>query len=272
MATLREIQLCQLDILKEVAGICDGNGIPYWLAAGTFLGAVRHSGFIPWDDDVDIYMKYDDLKRFKKICKKELSEKYFYQDHQTDMASHWIFAKIRANGTSMSEQYGKDGMHADYHEGVWIDIFPLIEAADTPGKLEKQLTSIFEYQHFLYESWPIKKEMSIPAKLITLKGNMISKWRCYCHKKRFERLQSQSSDFLIVMANSYYAENSEAGRKKALTDIVYKNELVSSKYLFEGSLFSGFGDYNAYLSRLYGKDYMTPKQWAHLPDYDHVIL
>ena len=152
MATLREIQLCQLDILKEVAGICDRNGIPYWLAAGTFLGAVRHSGFIPWDDDVDIYMKYDDLKRFKKICKKELSEKYFYQDHQTDMASHWIFAKIRANGTSMSEQYGKDGMHADYHEGVWIDIFPLIEAADTPGKLEKQLTSIFDYQQFLYES------------------------------------------------------------------------------------------------------------------------
>ena len=66
---LREIQLCELEILKEVVRICEKHDIDYWLAYGTMLGAVRHEGFITWDDYLDIYMRIEDFKKFDKICK-----------------------------------------------------------------------------------------------------------------------------------------------------------------------------------------------------------
>ena len=272
MATLREIQLCQLDILKAVVEICDRHDIPYYLAYGTLLGAVRHKGFIPWDDDVDIYMKYDDLKRFKQMCKKELPEKYFYQDPDTDIASHWLFAKIRANGTCMSESFTANGTHADYHEGVWIDIFPMLDAADTPEGINKQLSSLFEYQHNLFFKQPIKKDMSTPAKLITLLTNIKGGILLRRKRKIFEHLQSKNSGFSIVLGNFFFDEDTESNRKKALTDIVCHDLLVPVKYSFEDSEFFGFRDYDRYLSNKYGNDYMTPKKWSHISDYDHVTV
>lgn len=217
-------------------------------------------------------MKYNDLKKFKEICKSELPPKYFYQDPDTDIAAHWIFTKIRANGTCMSESYAVNGTHANYHEGIWIDIFPLIDAADTLDKLGRQLNSIFEYQHNLFLRQPISKDMSIPAKVITLITNIKGKILLYKNKKGFERLQATDSPFSIAMSNFFYAENTEESRKKALTEIVLPKELVPSKYVFEGLEFCGFSEYNRYLTEKYGPDYMTPSKWSHIPNYEYVTL
>lgn len=272
MATLREVQLCQLDILKVVAEICDRHSIPYYLAYGTMLGAVRHKGFIPWDDDVDIYMRYEDLLRFKKICQKELPEKYFYQDPDTDIGARWLFTKVRANGTRMSESFDKQGQFASYHEGVWIDIFPLLDAADTPERVEQQVEYIFEYQKLLCCHGPILKDMKLKTKLITMLTNVIVKQKRLRCEKKLRKLQSANSDFMLVMGNAYWRDNTAENRKKALKSVVYKGELVSERYAFEDTAFIGFKDYDAYLTREYGSDYMTPKQWAHMADYTHVIV
>src|SRR5690554_4949476 len=82
--TLRKAQLRVLDIFIEVENILRNHNIDYWLIGGTLLGAVRHGGFIPWDDDLDISIEYKDLKKVRKLLKKELSEKYAIQDYKSD--------------------------------------------------------------------------------------------------------------------------------------------------------------------------------------------
>ena len=125
MDNLRKLQLCEYEILKAVVEVCDRHQLKYWLMCGTLLGAVRHKGFIPWDDDVDICMELKDLLRFVKFAKKELPSRYFVQTPKTERRGKWLFCKVRKEGT-LCLQKGEDKTE-DFHQGIWIDIFPLID-------------------------------------------------------------------------------------------------------------------------------------------------
>ena len=81
---LRQLQLSELEILKEFVRICEKHHLKYVLTGGTLLGAVRHGGFIPWDDDIDVAMLRADYDRFAQLCKDELGPKFFYQSPATD--------------------------------------------------------------------------------------------------------------------------------------------------------------------------------------------
>lgn len=120
----RQVQLKILEILSEIDRICTTNNIKYYLAYGTTIGAIRHKGFIPWDDDADIHMFKDDYEKFKKICKTELKEKYFFQDEETDKGYKSYLPKIRMNDTAFVEGWSKDW---DMHQGIYVDIFILDE-------------------------------------------------------------------------------------------------------------------------------------------------
>lgn len=119
---LRTIQQIETDVLCEVDRICKKYQIKYALGFGTLIGAVRHQGFIPWDDDVDICMMRKDYEKFKDICKTELNPKYFYQSRDTDPEYYHLFDKIRVNGTVFKEDLIAEH---DIHHGVYIDIFPM---------------------------------------------------------------------------------------------------------------------------------------------------
>lgn len=119
---LRSLQLCELDILKEVDRICKSHNISYSLAFGTALGAVRHKGFIPWDDDIDICMHASDYLKFREICKTELKPPLFYQDWSSDHYYFLQWAKIRnSDTTSLPRTF----VNYPSNWGVCIDIFPL---------------------------------------------------------------------------------------------------------------------------------------------------
>ena len=115
--TLEERKRIQLDMLVEIDEFCRKHNIKYMLAFGTLLGAVRHKGFIPWDDDVDICMPVDDMLRFRKDFK---SEKLKYHDVEADKDYRFPFSNICHNDT-----YRKDGYFIYY--GICIDVYPLIE-------------------------------------------------------------------------------------------------------------------------------------------------
>lgn len=119
---LRECQLKQLDILKTIDKICRKHHIPYWLDSGTLLGAVRHGGFIPWDDDIDIGMLAEDEQRFLSIAAKELPEDLFLQTPDTDALSKEPITKIR-DENSLFIEYG-DTFQSAYCKGIFVDIFP----------------------------------------------------------------------------------------------------------------------------------------------------
>ena len=95
---LKKIQQIELDILLEVDRICKKHEIEYFLDFGTLLGAVRHSGFIPWDDDIDIGMTRDNYEKFLKIASSELKKDYFLQNVYTERETPFLYSKIRKNG------------------------------------------------------------------------------------------------------------------------------------------------------------------------------
>lgn len=115
-------QKIMLEILRIVHDICVENNITYWLEAGTLLGAVRHKGFIPWDDDIDISMAREDYDRFLAIVQDKLPSDLILQTHQIDKNFPLEFAKIRKLGTTLVETGESD--HEKYFQGVFIDIFP----------------------------------------------------------------------------------------------------------------------------------------------------
>lgn len=118
---VRKLQLIELEILLEVDRICRENNIEYFLLAGTLLGAVRHDGFIPWDDDLDIQMNRREYEKFCEVCKTKLNtEKFFLQNYETDLEYRWGYAKVRRKGT----EYLRLGQEAiKCFSGVSIDIF-----------------------------------------------------------------------------------------------------------------------------------------------------
>lgn len=124
--TLKELQSQEFEILQEFQKFCDRFHLQYYLTAGTLLGAVRHQGFIPWDDDIDVCMPRADYNKLQKLAA-ELPNGYFLQSFQTEKNFPYYFSKMRKDGTNVEEPLlGKIQMH----QGIYIDIFPLDKCPD----------------------------------------------------------------------------------------------------------------------------------------------
>ena len=121
---LRTLQLELLDILLDVQKVCEKHGICFYLGEGTLLGAVRHKGFIPWDDDIDILMKREDYERFLLIAPKELSDHYVIQ-HPSTVPAYWsTFLKVRVRDTAPLF-YQEHIRKLTPYCGPCLDVFPL---------------------------------------------------------------------------------------------------------------------------------------------------
>ena len=140
--TLKELQQFSLEILKDVAGFCESNGIRYSLGYGTLLGAVRHKGFIPWDDDVDIMMPREDYERFRTIYK---SERYSFIDSHNTPDCYVAFGRVcdtkRTIASSSIPWVRRD-------VGVWIDIFPIDRVPDDKETFDRIYDALFLLMKF----------------------------------------------------------------------------------------------------------------------------
>lgn len=134
----RRMQLIELDLLKEFDRVCRLHNIPYVITDGTMLGAVRHNGFIPWDDDADVCMLREDYERFKKEAMIDLNpDLCFFQDNTTDPFYRWGYGKLRRVGTE-HVRVGQE--HLKCKTGIFIDIMPY---DDIPKSLIGQLVQNF---------------------------------------------------------------------------------------------------------------------------------
>ena len=231
------------EMLKEVDRICRKNHISYMLFAGTLLGAVRHKGFIPWDDDLDILMLRPEYERFLQIAEGDLNlEKYFLQKEFT---SHWpmFFTKLRCNGTACIERYvPKD---EDTHMGVYIDIFPCDN---------------------LYENKIIRKLQFAASKIVIAKS--LGK-RGYLTNRKLKKVLILISQIMPVKILKIFVEyrkgtNSSMvhtffGGASQYVKSIYPREWISQTMLcpFEDDQFPIPTGFDETLTQLYG-DYMTP--------------
>lgn len=135
---LRVCQLKQLDILEEIDRLCRRHSISYWLDGGTLLGAVRHGGFIPWDDDIDIAMRRADMERFAAEAAGELPPDLFLQTKATDPEVEQPIVKVRDLNSFYVE--AGDNFAAGYQKGLYVDVFPFEDYPTVSRAFAKRVT------------------------------------------------------------------------------------------------------------------------------------
>ena len=160
---ISRVQKVQLELLKQVDSICRKNGIRYMAVHGTLLGAIRHKGFIPGDDDVDIAMLREDYEKFIRVCDEQLSDDYFLQTPESDPTCFYGgYCKLRDSRTSATE-YKNAGK--DCNQGIWIDILPLDHCPKDEQKrrdLQKKITfwqrirMAHLYKHWTNVLWDVR--------------------------------------------------------------------------------------------------------------------
>jgi lipopolysaccharide cholinephosphotransferase len=245
MPTLREIQLFELQMLKDVVKVCDDNNITYIISSGTLLGAVRHGGFIPWDDDIDIDMPLSDYKKFLKIAQRELGEKYFVQNYKTDKNYSEMWTQIRANGTTSMPV--KDYKYK-IHFGMCMDIFPLVGVSNDHKKRNKQKKALALNRMLLHDTYAKALDEPISSKLKLI----------YAIPRGIRRLICRINEHNIMLDPNKFEDCCELWYSMDAVPAQSTSIFHTfSQVKFEDAYFNTYGDYKAYLSNMYG-DYMTP--------------
>lgn len=233
---LREAQLIMLDELIELDRVCKKYNIKYWIDSGTFLGAVRHKGFIPWDDDIDVCMLKEDYQTFISIAKEELDKNIFLQTSETDKYYTWFpYAKLRNRNSIFIEE--EDTKNELFHQGINLDIF-VMDAFSSKIKnfsfIHKLLNKI---ERIMIDE---KKNRFLILKKIILKLKMNK-----LHYK-FTRLFLKNSTTDLIIGYRYLF----------LQLYKYKDIFPLSEIEFEGYKFPCPNNADSYLKELYGDTYM----------------
>lgn len=123
-AEMKKVWAVELDMLQKLLDVCKKYGLNIYADGGTLLGAIRHKGFIPWDDDIDMLMMREDYEKLVSVALEEFQNPYFFQCYKTDENWYRGFAKLRNSNTYVLEIGTEQGLDIKYNQGIFIDIFP----------------------------------------------------------------------------------------------------------------------------------------------------
>ena len=246
-AELHKLQRIELEMLLEIDRICKVHDIKYSLDGGTLLGAVRHKGFIPWDDDIDIIMLRSEYARFRRACKKDLdTERFFLQDYTTDKEYRWGYAKLRRLDTSFI-RLGQE--HLKQHDGVFLDIFAVDNVPDEPIYRQlHHLVCIFIRKGLYSEVGKRTAKSSIERAAYRVL-NKIPRDTYFGMRNNLAKPLHKKRTELISHYTLEYPKRCYYGLPRRCFDEYTKME-------FEGYIFPCFKEYDLYLKSYYG-DYMT---------------
>lgn len=244
---LAEIQRCELDMLKHFIKVCDRYHLRYYLAGGTLLGAIRHKGFIPWDDDIDVLMPRSDYDKLQKLAPEINTERFFLASNELGNLNY-PFSKLFDKETLIQKTYDKD----EYEQHLWIDIFPL----DGLPSDKQKITKIYKKSLYYRKQLNIQRSQDGEAKsrfkkilkpiikrvLLSCVGitRAVEKIDCLAKEQDFEKCEKIGG---IVWGY---------GPQECMTKAEY---LPVVKVQFEDLEVNAPGCWKKYLTALYG-DYM----------------
>lgn len=250
MATydIRPLQMRMLKILEALDQTFSQHNISYGIFAGSLIGAVRHKGFIPWDDDMDILMPRPDYERFIEHCREWLPEPYEFVCAENDPKYPLPFGKVQDASTTLIER-----LHLSYLGGIYVDVFPLDAVP------ENRIVRWLHYTRYA----TLRKALYLVHRDPYRHGHGPSSWMPLLTRK-ITTMQSLQSRIRRILTKYDYASSRLVGDyTDGLRGVMPKEvEGVYAPYVFEGKTVMGVKDYDRYLSQMYG-DYMK------IPDGDH---
>lgn len=260
---IKPLQEVQLQILKEFKRVADAHDLTWFMAYGTLLGAVRHSGFIPWDDDIDIMMPYQDYVRLEKEFRKDFIEPYFLQSYNTDRQYTGCYMKLRKSDTTLIIDHHSQ---KDINHGINIDIYPIYNLAD--GKIQRKVQYINAMFYMLLQIGTAPENhgsfMNIAGKILLkliASKKMIIKKEYFIRKiLRYENEYTKNK-FLIIGSVKYMKH-------------VYERDIFKSAIpmRFVDEDFPAPIGYKEFLRHTYGDDYMElPPEEKQGVKLDHII-
>lgn len=240
---LRQIQMIELEMLVEVDRICRKCGIHYNIIAGTLLGAVRHGGFIPWDDDADVAFLRPEYEKFRIACETELdTTRFYFQDHRNTSGYRWGYGKLRRKGTLFFREHQE---HMPYEQGIFIDIFPLDNVPDNYFFRCLHNFHCFCIRKFLWSEVGKIADKSVLKRVFYHLMSKIPLSTIFSHYEVFVKM-GNAVPTKMVRILTYPTPNDVYGYEK----IWYE---ISEDILFEGKFFQGIKDYDSYLVFKFGE-------------------
>lgn len=254
-----------LGYLLEVDRICRKHNIKYFLAGGTLLGAVRHKGFIPWDDDADVMMLREDYDKFRAVAQSELPNNIFLQTPDTEKGNHCVFTKLRINNTMFSTQF--TSKHLDLHNGVFFDVLSHDQTANSAigRKIHLQLTLLT--RSLVFNKWYGRKvnnghkiQSGIANVLKIILPMRFLEWCQYKCLKWFKNKKDAMFLYDGMGRNVYKGDFPKAW----LNDVIYWD--------FEGHKFPIPKEYDNYLRYLYDDYTQLVPPWERQTSHAIVVM
>lgn len=253
---INELKLIQLNILSVVHSYCLQNNIRYSLAYGTLLGAVRHKGYIPWDDDIDIIMQRPDYDKFISSFNYEDHSPYRVVSYETDRQIHYPMAKV-VNDSTINNELGYNKY------GIGIDVFPI----DKIPMDEKKCYKLFTKQDTLWKMFMLKSmKWSQSRSLVKNSILILSKCLlCLIDYSYLNKSMNRNARRYNNLNDNYYLGclYGPYGKKEIASKDVFDVYITMT---FEGKQFMCLKDYDTYLSNIYGNYMQLPpieKQVSH---------
>ncbi|WP_405322055.1 phosphorylcholine transferase LicD [Methanobrevibacter thaueri] len=246
---LNHLQELELMILKDFIKICEENDLTYYMYAGSLLGAIRHNGFIPWDDDLDVIMFRDDFERFKKIFIASNNDKYELLCNETNEDYFHLLAKLMLKGTKFEEPWVSQ---VDFHIGINMDIFVLDDLAEEGFKRNYQLKKSFWYNKLMIMSKIKLDNLPIVTKVITHAGyHILNLFRinpstlnrkCLNFLKKYKN-PNATHVFDISATAEEYPQIFRKEDFKSVTRVKFEDIEVNAPVNYDYILKSLYGDY-----------------------------
>lgn len=242
---LLEIQKIQRELISEVDRICKDCGIHYNMVGGTMLGAIRHGGYIPWDDDADIGFLRKEYEKFREACKTELNtEKYYMQDIRDTKGYRWGYGKLRRKDTQFLRLHQEE---MPYEQGISIDLMPFDNVPDSPMLRKIHCFLCFVLRKCLWSEIGKKQEPKVGVRVLYKIANLIPRKTLVCTYEWLIKSTVNKKTKLVRILTFPTPKKVYGYNREWYTEL--------KRYSFNDLSLPGAKDYDGYLTVKYG-DYI----------------